>query len=33
MFTDLIPDPQATPVPAAQDDAAARFSLLLSAAL
>ncbi len=33
MFTDLIPDPQATPVPAAQADAAARFSLLLSAAL
>jgi len=33
MFTDLIPDPQAEPVPAAQADAAARFSRLVAAAL
>ena len=33
MFTELIPDPDATPVPAAQADAAARFSRLLATAL
>ena len=33
MFTNLIPDPQAEPVPAAQADAAARFSRLVAAAL
>ena len=33
MFTDLIADPQAAPVPAAQADAATRFSRLLAAAL
>ncbi len=33
MFTDLIPGAQAAPVPAAQADAAVRFSRLLAAAL
>lgn len=33
MFTDLVPDPQAAPVPAAQADAAARFSRLLATSL
>ena len=33
MFTDLVPDPRAAPVPAAQADAAMRFSRLLAGAL